>query len=850
MCRPRREQHAALSKQGWDTDRPDAVEIDSSPSLSTNSCGGPDGLDPKYVRWTRPAERGRRVALRLHFLTAVANMYNVWIEEGRVPDAVAQCRTILLRKVDKEGNKLPANNPSSYRGITMSGVFAKGLSIELAHRLCHWALATGKISPEQVGFMPMKGAEDHVLTLLDTVRHYWSRPRKSVKLCAVFIDFKKAYDRVRPAAMWTVLRRMGIPGRLVDFLATWSGQRVTTLAINGVDSAPIPMSMGLAQGDPLSPLLFNFYLESLIRAVKADPAIHGVSVDAPAAGGRPARAFRYKLLVYADDIVLLCEHPSQAQLAVNAVQRWAQAWGMELGIGGGKTEAMLFQKPGRKPVAAEPLADLTVPGRPERIGWTQEYRYLGYALRPDLDTTGLLDRMLDSVRTAWNRYFYGNGLVKRMSPALALQVYRACVLGTTNYLLAIIQPTQKLLDHIDKHTSKITLEVLGGYSRTPSLTRWAEGRLPTALTLMTRERARLYLKIQHTPFTDSILYNVMGIVKQAADSGRRQSGAAESWVHKTQCLFAGYERTHGVRLLPVPPHGAAARPPPVWDCSRLAAVYGRAVGVLQWQARARRELEKDLGSVPQPAGFSVGSEETKRDAGAFFCLGYNVTAAQLGACKSTTPLSARGPSCAGALLTSVSVPLTKQAKAVLMGVRTGAEGWRRVGTGRFDPAAHEARVADPACRLCQSGKAEGPFHACCECPHPAMVALRAKLARSMPGFVSHAVRLAYDAVRPKDGTDAEALAMAATAYTLAATQDWTSPEGRFIMFRLLGVAPWPAAVAGCPFGALGSFLGTMFDRVTAKPHRLRPLANNWCGWSSKWLQRLHGAYYANWPADT
>ena len=365
--------------------------------------------------------------------------------------------------------------------------------------------------------------------------------------------------------------------------------------------------------------------------------------------------------------------------------------------------------------------------------------------------------------------------------------------------------------------------------------------------MMTRERARLYLKFQYTPYTNSIFYNVMGIVKRNAEvrpDKLVRPNDRTSWVLRTQRILAAHERTHGVRLLPEPQDGAAPTAPRSWDCSRLAAVYGRAVDVMQWQAGTVKSLQREMDAVPQPTAFGVGSEASKRAAAAFFALGYNATPGQLGTYKSTTPLSARGPGCAGAILTSVSAPLPPQALGLLMGARTGAEGWHRVGAGAFDPAAHAAWAADRGCPSCGAPSAEGPYHACCECPGPAPAAARAKLVRSLPGLVQHLVWLAYDAIRPKGDTDEYADFMSDAARQLAERQDWTSPEGRFILFRLLTVATWPAAVPGCQFGALGTLLGTMFDIVAAKPHRLRPMANNWCGWAAKWLHRLHRAYYA------
>jgi hypothetical protein len=38
---------------------------------------------------------------------------------------------------------------------------------------------------------------------------------------ALFVDLKKACDMVRPAALWAVLRRMGVPEVIVSLLEDW-----------------------------------------------------------------------------------------------------------------------------------------------------------------------------------------------------------------------------------------------------------------------------------------------------------------------------------------------------------------------------------------------------------------------------------------------------------------------------------------------------------------------------------------------------------------------------------------------------------------------------------------------------
>ena len=86
------------------------------------------------------------------------------------------------------------------------------------------------------------------------------------------------------------------------------------------DSDPFRIEKGVPQGDPLSPLLFNLFLESLSRQLEADPALHGVS----------ALGVTIRKLLYADDTVVLADAPAQLQQALFLIHGWCAAWGMEV----------------------------------------------------------------------------------------------------------------------------------------------------------------------------------------------------------------------------------------------------------------------------------------------------------------------------------------------------------------------------------------------------------------------------------------------------------------------------------------------------------------------------------------
>ena len=79
--------------------------------------------------------------------------------------------------------------------------------------------------------------------------------------------------------------------------------------------------------------------------------------------------------------------------------------------------------------------------------------------------------------------------------------------------------------------------------------------------------------------------------------------------------------------------------------------------------------------------------------------------------------------------------------------------------------------------------------------------------------------------------------------------DWGSQELRFVhvLFRVLAVLPFPAAAAAKDHAVAG-LVGAIFDRVTAKAHKLRPVANAWAGFAGSAVVRLFQAWNAAFAA--
>ena len=86
----------------------------------------------------------------------------------------------------------------------------------------------------------------------------------------LFIDFKKAYDSVRREVLYKILIEFGIARKLVRLIKMGLTETYSRVRVGNNVSDGFPIRNGLKQGDALSPLLFNFALEYVIRRVQVN----------------------------------------------------------------------------------------------------------------------------------------------------------------------------------------------------------------------------------------------------------------------------------------------------------------------------------------------------------------------------------------------------------------------------------------------------------------------------------------------------------------------------------------------------------------------------------------------------
>ena len=119
--------------------------------------------------------------------------------------------------------------------------------------------------------------------------------QKNIDFC--FIGYAKAFDCVDHNKLWKTLQEMGIPDHLTCLLRNlYAGQEATVRTGHGTTDW-FQIGKGVCQGCMLSPFLFSFYAEYIMRNAGLEEAQAGIKI-----AGRNINNLRY-----ADDTPLMAE---------------------------------------------------------------------------------------------------------------------------------------------------------------------------------------------------------------------------------------------------------------------------------------------------------------------------------------------------------------------------------------------------------------------------------------------------------------------------------------------------------------------------------------------------------------
>ena len=113
----------------------------------------------------------------------------------------------------------------------------------------------------QDGFIKGRGTRDQIANIHSIIE----KAREFQKNIYVFIDYVKAFDCVDHNKLWKILKEMGIPDHFTCLLKNlYAGQEATVRTGHGTTDR-FQIGKGVHQGCLLSPCLFNFCAEYIMR---------------------------------------------------------------------------------------------------------------------------------------------------------------------------------------------------------------------------------------------------------------------------------------------------------------------------------------------------------------------------------------------------------------------------------------------------------------------------------------------------------------------------------------------------------------------------------------------------------
>ena len=126
----------------------------------------------------------------------------------------------------------------------------------------------------QAGFRKGRGTRDQIANIrwiMEKGREF----EKNIYFC--FIDYAKAFDCVDHNKLWKILKEMRIPDHLTCLLRSlYAGQEAIVRTGHGPTDW-FQIRKGVRQGCLLSPCLFNFYGEYIMRNAGLEEAQAGIT---------------------------------------------------------------------------------------------------------------------------------------------------------------------------------------------------------------------------------------------------------------------------------------------------------------------------------------------------------------------------------------------------------------------------------------------------------------------------------------------------------------------------------------------------------------------------------------------
>lgn len=326
--------------------------------MKDGKMAGPDGIQSEILK-----------LLDDDAITWITSIFNQIYDSGKIPREWLKSTFIAIPK------KPSAKYCTDYRTISIMSHLLK-IFLKIIHRRIY-RLCEEQLSETQFGFRNALGTRE----ALFAVQVMFQRCRDvNVDIYACFIDYHKAFDRVKHDKLINVLEKIGIDDKDLQIIINLYWNQSAYITIDGDNSEEIEIRRGVRQGCVLSPLLFNIYSEQIFNESLQD-------IEA----GILLNGTRMNNIRYADDAIIFADGFEGLKELVSKIEMVSRRYGLEMNIQ--KTKYMVISK---NTIPPEPLIVNSQP-----IERVTSITYLGTSINSQWDHAKEIKSRIEKARTTF-----------------------------------------------------------------------------------------------------------------------------------------------------------------------------------------------------------------------------------------------------------------------------------------------------------------------------------------------------------------------------------------------------------------------------------------------------------------
>jgi len=194
----------------------------------------------------------------------IRRLFQACLDQGVQPDHFKNACTVMLKKPGKSDY----TNPSAYRPIALLNTLGKVLEAVISNRIKFIAETHDLLPDTQYGARTNRATETALQQITEKIHTIWGRGGKRVA-SLLSLDVSKAFDRVSHVRLVHNLRKRRIPESLVRWVEDFLSGRRTEVKVNDFVLPEAPVSVGIPQGSPISPILYLFYNADLLESCES-----------------------------------------------------------------------------------------------------------------------------------------------------------------------------------------------------------------------------------------------------------------------------------------------------------------------------------------------------------------------------------------------------------------------------------------------------------------------------------------------------------------------------------------------------------------------------------------------------